>query len=95
MNPRLIFMLDIIQKMGDFQRKHFHTKIDFETKKSAMDVVSFVDRECEEMFRQELLGSFPEDTIMGEESYNPETNYQNYNKLWIVDPLDGTLLFKK
>lgn len=33
MDSRLIFMLEIIQKMGAFQHAHFRTEIEFETKK--------------------------------------------------------------
>lgn len=95
MNPRLNFMLEIIQKLGEFQHTHFRTDITFETKTWDMDLVSFVDRECEEMFREALKEYFPEDTIMGEESYNTEIDYRKYDKLWIIDPLDGTLMYKR
>lgn len=95
MNPRLTFMLDIIQKMGDFQRKHFRTEIEFETKADPMDTVSFVDKECEQMFYEAVNREFPGDAIMGEETYNPSHSYEQHKRLWIVDPLDGTLMYKK
>lgn len=75
MNPRLSFMLEIIRKIGDFQRAHFRTEIVFEEKKGVMDIVSFVDKESEQMFREAVLEKFPTDAIMGEESYNPNYNY--------------------
>lgn len=95
MNPRLSFMLEIIRKIGDFQRAHFRTEIEFEEKKDVMDVVSFVDKESEEMFTREVSIRFSEDAIMGEESYDKNHDYSRHEKLWIIDPLDGTLMFKR
>jgi myo-inositol-1(or 4)-monophosphatase len=60
-----------------------------------MDMVSFVDKECENMLRDALKASFPEDAIMGEESYDPNHDYSQYDKLWIIDPLDGTLMYQR
>ena len=88
-------MLEIIQKLGIFQRKYFKTEIDFETKSGSMDIVSFVDKECEQMFRNGVSDNFQEDSILGEESYDKNHDYKQYKKLWIIDPLDGTLMFQR
>lgn len=77
MNLRLTFMLEIIQKMGEFQHKNFRTEIDFETKAGPMDTVSFVDRESEKMFIAVVNDKFPGDVIMGEETYDPLTPTNN------------------
>ena len=95
MNPRLQFMLDIIQKIGDFQRKHFRTEIEFETKAGEMDIVSFVDRESEKMFHDAVNKIFPGDYILGEETYVKGYNYTQHEKLWIIDPLDGKLMYQR
>ena len=95
MDSRFTFMLGIIQKLGEFQRKNYKTEIDFETKTGSMDIVSFVDKECEQMFRDGISDNFPEDNIMGEESYDKNHDYRQYKKLWIIDPLDGTLMFQR
>lgn len=47
------------------------------------------------MFRKALQEKFPEDAIMGEESYDPKIDYPKYDKLWIIDPLDGTLMYQR
>lgn len=95
MQTKLDFMIDIIQKIGDFQRTHFRTEIAFEEKVWVMDLVSFVDKECEKMFRDALSEKFPEDAIMGEESYDPNHDYKQHKNLWIIDPLDGTLMYQR
>lgn len=95
MGEKLDFMLDIIQKIGLFQRAHFRTEIVFDEKKWAMDLVSFVDTESENMFQQALVKKYPEDAIMGEESYDETHDYKQHKKLWIIDPLDGTLMYQR
>jgi myo-inositol-1(or 4)-monophosphatase len=95
MNDKTTFMLEIIQKLGAFQRQYFRTDIEFREKKWALDIVSFVDTECEKMFRDALTIAFPEDFILGEESFDATHDYRQHKKLWIIDPLDGTLMFKK
>ena len=95
MNPRLLFILDIIQKLGEFQHKNFRTDIKFETKAGPMDTVSFVDKECEKMFIEAVNDKFHGDDIMGEETYDPTHNYKQHERLWIIDPLDGTLMYQR
>ena len=59
-----------------------------------MDVVSFVDVESEKMFQHAVAEYFPDDQILGEESYDPNHDYQSASNLWIIDPLDGTYEFR-
>ena len=49
--------------------------------------VTEVDRRCEALIRGELLGAFPADGFLGEES---GTAAGSSGRTWIVDPLDGT-----
>lgn len=96
MHPRLSFMLEIIQKLGEFQHRYFRTEIEFEQKSHIMnDVVSFVDRECEKMFHDALREKFPDDYVMGEETFDPKYDYSQHDNLWIIDPLDGTLMYQR
>ncbi len=95
MHPKLSFMLDIVQKLGEFQHQYFRTEIEFEEKARAMDVVSFVDRECEQMFHDALQEKFAGDYVMGEETFDEQYNYTQHKKLWIIDPLDGTLMYQR
>ena len=52
--------------------------------------VTAADRGAEELIREGVAGSFPEDGFLGEES--GETASRNAYR-WIVDPLDGTKSF--
>lgn len=60
-----------------------------------MDFVSFVDIESQKIFTKQVATLFPEDIVMGEEEYDVDRDYSQCEHLWIIDPVDGTLLFKR
>jgi myo-inositol-1(or 4)-monophosphatase len=61
-----------------------------DTKTSATDVVTEVDRASEELIRERLLAARPDDSILGEEG---DDHVGTSGVLWIVDPIDGTVNF--
>jgi len=61
-----------------------------DTKSSATDVVTEVDRASEELIRRLLLEARPDDSILGEEG---DDHRGTSSVLWIVDPIDGTVNF--
>lgn len=59
-----------------------------DTKSSAVDVVTEVDRRSEALLRELILAARPHDSILGEE----EGEVTGTNGVrWIVDPVDGTV----
>lgn len=60
------------------------------TKRSAIDLVTEVDRASEQLIYRAIRRHFPAHGFQGEEQTraNPDAPYQ-----WIVDPLDGTMNF--
>jgi fructose-1,6-bisphosphatase/inositol monophosphatase family enzyme len=32
---------------------------------------------------------------MGEETHNKDHDYKQYKNLWVIDPLDGTLMYQR
>jgi myo-inositol-1(or 4)-monophosphatase len=61
-----------------------------ELKSSPVDMVTAVDRACEELVVGRLLGARPDDGVLGEEgSARPGTS----GVRWIIDPIDGTTNF--
>ncbi|PZE19732.1 inositol monophosphatase family protein [Paenibacillus xerothermodurans] len=83
----------IQSKLGDFNS--------LQTKYSAQDLVTEVDKGAEKMIRNLIQTHFPQHSILGEEGVQPgpaasqlalqEMSGAEY--LWIVDPLDGTTNF--
>ncbi|KRF17309.1 hypothetical protein ASG90_08420 [Nocardioides sp. Soil797] len=61
------------------------------TKSSIVDVVTQVDRDCEELVRGHLLAARPHDAFLGEEGGDAEGGGSGVR--WIVDPIDGTVNF--
>lgn len=61
-----------------------------DTKTSATDVVTQVDRASEQLIRSRLLGARPDDGFLGEEgTHDAGTS----GVRWVVDPIDGTVNF--
>ena len=61
-------------------------------KSSEVDPVTEADRASEALLAERLLGAFPDDRILGEEGTGVGLNL-DAKRLWIVDPLDGTVNF--
>lgn len=60
------------------------------TKSSPTDLVTEIDRSCEELIRARILAARPRDAFVGEEGQDvPGTS----DVEWVVDPIDGTVNF--
>lgn len=63
-------------------------------KSNERDLVTEVDKGLEEFLTEKILEKFPDHTILGEETYDPEKEYDKEH-LWVIDPIDGTTNFIK
>ncbi|TDU86599.1 myo-inositol-1(or 4)-monophosphatase [Kribbella voronezhensis] len=59
-----------------------------DTKSTATDIVTAVDRESEELIRARVLQARPDDSFLGEEG--DDVNGSSGVR-WVVDPIDGTV----
>ena len=69
-------------------------------KSSPHDLVTEVDKACQEVIQKILLEAFPDSSVLGEEGVAPGSQaaiqaVQEADRqfLWVVDPIDGTLNF--
>jgi myo-inositol-1(or 4)-monophosphatase len=93
--------IEAAKEAGRLIRERVETAKRVETKYSAHDLVTEVDRQAEEIIRQVLLKAHPDHAILGEEGVapGPEASrealeaHRDYENLWIVDPIDGTTNF--
>ena len=69
----------------DFWRRRAELLVEL---KGPADFVSHADRAVEEMIRASIARAFPDDGFLGEETSAGFTGH--YDRLWIVDPIDGT-----
>jgi myo-inositol-1(or 4)-monophosphatase len=71
------------------ERRREHVAV-ADTKTSATDVVTLVDRESETLIRSRLGAARPDDGFLGEEGHD---DAGSSGVRWIVDPIDGTVNF--
>lgn len=74
---------------ADIVQTGFFQVLDTEMK-GAVDPVTQTDRDAEEAIRAIITSHFPDDTILGEEGGGGDWRT---GRIWIVDPLDGTVNF--
>lgn len=86
-------LLSAIQQAGDaialLQKQGFTT-----TLKANNDPLTEADLLANHILKQQLLGSFPQDGWLSEETADDATRL-NCKRVWVVDPIDGTKEFVK
>ncbi len=61
--------------------------------KGLQDRASEADLEVEKTIRRQLMEYFPDDLFLGEESVSKFDGNCEKNRIWVVDPIDGTDCF--
>jgi myo-inositol-1(or 4)-monophosphatase len=82
-----LLALELAREAGALQRQRFGEPRQIQTKSTAIDLVTDVDRACDALVRERVRAAFPDDGLLTEESV--EHDGQSAWR-WIVDPLDGT-----
>lgn len=94
MHPMLNIAVRAARAAGQIIVKNFSDPSKVETMQKAMnDLVTNVDREAENAIIQTIRKSYPDHTIVAEES--GLTSGKDADYTWIIDPLDGTTNFVK
>jgi myo-inositol-1(or 4)-monophosphatase len=84
--------VEAAQEAGEILLEYFGSLDPSDVKEKAKnDMVSRADREAEEILRRVVLGAFPHDRFLGEETGMSGSDAGA--PTWIVDPLDGTANF--
>jgi histidinol-phosphatase len=81
--------VEAARKAGQVAMRYFDGSFTVEWK-SDLSPVTVADREAEHLLRQTLLGAFPNDGFLGEESGDTPGSS---GFRWIIDPIDGTRSF--
>jgi myo-inositol-1(or 4)-monophosphatase len=81
--------IEAVVRAGDLQMAKFGTGVRVE-KKGAIDLVTEVDLEVEQMFRALVAVRFPDHDVLAEEMEIASTGARHR---WVFDPLDGTTNF--
>lgn len=86
MNKEKEIAFEAARAAGVIQRKNLGN-IEYVDYKSAFNLVTNVDRECEKAILDLIKSNFPEDQILAEESGEKDGAI---DRRWLIDPLDGT-----
>ncbi len=81
--------VEAVVRAGDLQMAKFGTGVRV-NKKGAIDLVTEVDVEVEQMFRAMVAARFPDHDVLAEEFNTTPTGARHR---WVFDPLDGTTNF--
>jgi 3'(2'), 5'-bisphosphate nucleotidase len=87
--------VELARAAGAVLLKHYNSPFLVEQKINALDEleeVTAADREANELIVTRLRQEFPEDGILAEESSDSEHRLDK-NRVWLIDPMDGTKNF--
>jgi len=89
-DDRARFACELAREAGALALRYFHRELDYtaESKGEQQDWVSIADHAVEAHCRRRLAEVFPGDAMLGE-----ETGGALADRLWVIDPIDGTLNF--
>ncbi len=94
MHPMLNIAIRAARKAGNHIAKNYEMPSNIKiTQKGTNDFVTNVDQECEQLIIEIIRKSYPDHTIITEES--GELLGKNDDIQWVIDPLDGTTNFTK
>src|SRR5258708_9978984 len=86
---------DLARAAGAVLLEHYYSPFLVEQKVNALDEleeVTAADREANELIVTRLRKEFPDDGILAEESTDTEHRLER-NRVWLIDPMDGTKNF--
>ncbi|HCM88262.1 MULTISPECIES: inositol monophosphatase family protein [Vagococcus] len=87
-------VIDWVNEAADQIREKLMLPIEIEEKSSRHDLVTNVDKETETFLVNKIRTFYPEDHILGEEGLGDQLK-DTKGRVWIIDPIDGTLNFVK
>jgi len=87
----LALALRLAREAGAIQRERWGTELTIETKSADVDLVTEVDRACEDLVVAGIERERPDDAILAEEGGLRDRPGASHR--WVVDPLDGTTNF--
>jgi myo-inositol-1(or 4)-monophosphatase len=83
-------IVDIVTDAGRIIADRIHTKKEIDSKSTDVDLVTEVDRQVELFLKDRLSALLPGSEFLSEET---DSELKKADKLWVMDPIDGTLNF--
>ena len=83
-------IVDILKDAGKIIANRIYTKKEIDSKSTDVDLVTEVDRQVELFLKEKLSKLLPGSKFLSEET---DSELKEAEKLWVMDPIDGTLNF--
>ncbi|MGT2833587.1 inositol monophosphatase family protein [Streptococcus halotolerans] len=91
MESKFLFAKSLIKEAGLFIKDAMHQDFDIEVKADETDLVTSLDKQCQELMIKAILKAYPDDHFLAEE--DDVTHPISDGKVWVLDPIDGTVNF--
>ena len=85
---RLDFAIKISRKVGNILLSEWGGPISVSQKSSFQDLVTNMDKKVQEIIVSSIRENFPDEGVLAEEGLDDSSD-----KMWIIDPIDGTVNF--
>jgi myo-inositol-1(or 4)-monophosphatase len=85
---RLDFTIKLAKRMGKILLSEWGRPSEISQKSSFQDLVTDMDKYVQKRIISEIKEHFPEDGILAEEGVD-----ESSSKMWVIDPIDGTVNF--
>ncbi|MGQ9411872.1 inositol monophosphatase family protein [Streptococcus pluranimalium] len=91
MESKFLFAQEVIREAGAFIKERMSQEFVIEEKSDETDLVTSLDKQCQELMIQAIRKAYPEDHFLAEE--NDVTHPIAEGNVWVLDPIDGTVNF--
>ncbi|APB31226.1 inositol monophosphatase family protein [Vagococcus teuberi] len=83
-----------VEEAGEYIKTELKQVVKVEQKSNRSDLVTNVDKGTEAFLVNKINETYPDDLIIGEEGTGRDVSTTD-GRIWIIDPIDGTLNFVK
>ena len=86
------FCILVAEEAGKFVMNYFDKDFEVFSKDTKNNLVTEVDKGCQELIKNKISDRFPDHSIIGEE--DGDSSLSNISEFtWVIDPIDGTTNF--
>ena len=86
------FCILVAEEAGKFVMNYFDKDFEVFSKDTKNNLVTEVDKGCQELIKNKISNRFPDHSIIGEE--DGDSSLSNITEFtWVIDPIDGTTNF--
>ncbi len=90
------YLVDLVPQAGEILRKYFESGEFTQKSKGGVDFLTQADEEVDAFLVKNIKRQYPDTHFLTEETAPKDYSaMKERNKLWVIDPLDGTINFSR